>query len=118
MTMQVNVSNNGTTTIKYITDIVDAPMPAAKRTRDAAAAKYKFNDLELGKGFFVENKQAAAAAAQAFKSAMYAPAQAKGRLSMRDMDRYPDMKRMYGLADGSYGLWLVAHKEKVGGEKA
>lgn len=116
--LQVSVSNDGTTTIKRVSDVMDVPMPGAKRTRDAATAKYEFNTMKLGQCIFAVDKKAATAASQAFNSEMYAPARAIGRLSVRSLEKFPDLRKQYGQPDTAYGLWLVPHKPVKEGEKA
>lgn len=109
MTVLVTVSNSGEK--KYST-IVDVPMPSAKRDRNPATAKYEFNSMKLGQCIFAATEEVKNAMVQAFNSKVYEPAQLIGRLSARNLDKYPEIKRMHGQPDGSYGLWLVPHKEK------
>ncbi len=112
--MQVNVSQNGTTTIKYVEGI---ELPTGTRTsKGPRASAHDYSDMQVGHSRFFTNAKDAQAMVQGFNTnKVNADARLRGRLTVKNLAKYKDLPKAQnlhglGLPGMEYGVWMKAHK--------
>ncbi len=113
--MQVNVSNNGATSIKFVDDV---EMPSAKReSRGARISKHDYSAMKIGQVmYFTSNKEAASAIQGFNKNECNEAVRALGFLSSRDLRKYGNdtvNPHGFGTPGKEFGVWFKMHPPKA-----